>query len=285
MREAEPDRRIGVVAVDPSSPFTGGAVLGDRVRMMRHATDPGVYIRSLASRGHLGGLSLGVKGVLQVLGMVGCEVVLVETVGVGQSEVEVARVADLVAVVLAPGAGDSVQMLKAGLLEVGDLFLVNKGDLTGADALERNLLQSLERAAATGRRPGSAAARRSNPDQGSEPGTPTTTGADETPPLPPGEWPVVARVSAARGTGIDELLETLEALTRTHGSRWRAMRRDRLRGDAEEALLEAARRRVGDALEADPKLVESVMEGRTGVDAAAAELLARIPRDPDGDPA
>ena len=106
-RKRHPDRRLGIVAVDPSSPFTGGALLGDRVRMMRHATDPGVFIRSLASRGHLGGLALGAKGVVRVMGLIGCDVVIVETVGVGQSEVEIAQSADYVMVVLAPGQGDS----------------------------------------------------------------------------------------------------------------------------------------------------------------------------------
>ena len=108
-RSRYPDRRLGIVAVDPSSPFTGGALLGDRVRMMRHATDPGVFIRSLASRGRLGGLALGAKGVVRVMGPIGCDVVIVETVGVGQSEIEIAQNADVTVVVLAPGQGDSIQ--------------------------------------------------------------------------------------------------------------------------------------------------------------------------------
>jgi LAO/AO transport system kinase len=132
-RQRYPDRKLGVLAVDPSSPFTGGAVLGDRVRMMRHATDPNVFIRSLATRGHLGGLTLGVRGMLRVMGLIGCDLVLLETVGVGQSEVEVAGVADLVMVVMAPGQGDSVQMLKAGLMEVGDIFAINKADRPDGD--------------------------------------------------------------------------------------------------------------------------------------------------------
>ena len=145
-RRRYPARRIGVVAVDPSSPFTGGAVLGDRVRMMRHATDPMVFVRSMASRGHLGGLALGVKGVIRVMGLVGCDVVFVETVGVGQSEVEVAGVADLVMIVLAPGLGDSIQLLKAGLMEIGDLFVVNKADRPDAERLHGELLAMLRTA-------------------------------------------------------------------------------------------------------------------------------------------
>src|SRR5690606_7061023 len=120
-----PERKTGVVAVDPSSPFTGGAVLGDRARPVRHATDPRAFVRSLASRGRLGGLSLGVRGVVRAMALAGCDTVLLETVGVGQSEVEVVRVADLTLVVLAPGQGDGVQMLKAGLMEAGDFFVIN----------------------------------------------------------------------------------------------------------------------------------------------------------------
>lgn len=144
-RAYDPAGKLGIVAVDPSSPFTGGALLGDRVRMMRHATDPNVFIRSLASRGHLGGLALGAMGVVRVMGLMGCDTVLVETVGVGQSEVEIAQNADLVVVVLAPGQGDSIQMLKAGLLEAGDLFVVNKSDRPDAVHLHQQLASMLER--------------------------------------------------------------------------------------------------------------------------------------------
>ncbi|MBE3132632.1 MAG: methylmalonyl Co-A mutase-associated GTPase MeaB, partial [Acidobacteria bacterium] len=147
-RQRHPDRRIGVIAVDPSSPFTGGAVLGDRVRMMRHATDPMVFVRSMATRGHLGGLTLGVRAVIRVMALIGCDVVMVETVGVGQSEIEVAGVADLVLIVLAPGQGDSIQLLKAGLMEIGDLFLVNKADRPEASHLHSYVLAMLKLGAA-----------------------------------------------------------------------------------------------------------------------------------------
>jgi LAO/AO transport system kinase len=132
-------QRVGILAVDPSSPFSGGALLGDRIRMQDHALDPGVYIRSMASRGHLGGLSWTTPQALRVLDAAGCDVVVVETVGVGQSEVEVAGLADTTLVLLAPGMGDGIQAAKAGILEIGDIFVVNKSDREGADATVRDL--------------------------------------------------------------------------------------------------------------------------------------------------
>jgi LAO/AO transport system kinase len=132
-------KRVGVLAVDPSSPFTGGALLGDRVRMQEHATDPEVYIRSMASRGHLGGLAWATPQALRVLDAAGCDVVLVETVGVGQSEVEVASLADTTVVLLAPGMGDGIQVAKAGILEIADIYVVNKADRDGADSVLRDL--------------------------------------------------------------------------------------------------------------------------------------------------
>src|SRR5262245_19098809 len=131
--------RVGVLAVDPSSPFTGGAILGDRVRMQDHATDPGVYIRSMSSRGHLGGLAAATPQAARVLEGAGCDVVLVETVGVGQAEVEVASLADTTLVLLAPGMGDAIQAAKAGILEVADIFVVNKADRDGVDATYRDI--------------------------------------------------------------------------------------------------------------------------------------------------
>ena len=124
-------QRVGVLAVDPSSPFSGGALLGDRVRMQEHALDDGTYIRSMATRGHLGGLSVAAPQALRVFDAAGFDVVLVETVGVGQSEVEIAGVADITLVLLAPGTGDGIQAAKAGILEVGDVFVVNKSDRDG----------------------------------------------------------------------------------------------------------------------------------------------------------
>ncbi|MDH2415412.1 methylmalonyl Co-A mutase-associated GTPase MeaB [Nocardioides sp. CER19] len=132
-------RRVGVLAVDPSSPFSGGALLGDRVRMSDHATDSGVFIRSMASRGHLGGLAWTTPQALRVLDAAGFDVILIETVGVGQSEVEIAALADTTVVLLAPGMGDGIQAAKAGILEIGDLYVVNKADRDGADAVRRDL--------------------------------------------------------------------------------------------------------------------------------------------------
>jgi LAO/AO transport system kinase len=135
---------IAVLAIDPSSPFTGGAILGDRVRMQDHATDPGVFIRSMATRGHLGGLSLSTPEAIRLLDAVGRDWILVETVGVGQVEVEIAGKADTTVVVLNPGWGDSVQANKAGLMEIADVFVINKADRKGADETRRDIEQMLE---------------------------------------------------------------------------------------------------------------------------------------------
>jgi len=131
--------RVGVLAVDPSSPFSGGALLGDRVRMQEHALDRDVYIRSMATRGHLGGLAVGTPQALRAFDAAGFDTVIVETVGVGQSELEVAEMADTIIVLLAPGMGDSIQAAKAGILEIADIFVVNKSDRDGAQALVREL--------------------------------------------------------------------------------------------------------------------------------------------------
>jgi len=136
-------RRVAVLAVDPSSPFSGGALLGDRIRMQQHANDPGVYIRSMASRGHLGGLAATTPQVIAVLAAAGFDVVLIETVGVGQSEVEIAATADTTLVLLAPGMGDGIQAAKAGILEIGDVFAVNKADREGAQTTAREVQQMI----------------------------------------------------------------------------------------------------------------------------------------------
>ncbi|MGH3423791.1 MAG: methylmalonyl Co-A mutase-associated GTPase MeaB, partial [Nocardioidaceae bacterium] len=136
-------KRVGVLAVDPSSPFSGGALLGDRVRMQDHATDRDVYIRSMATRGHLGGLAWAAPQALRVLDAAGCDVVLVETVGVGQSEVEIAGLADTTVVLMAPGMGDGIQAAKAGILEIGDVYVVNKADRDGATQVRRDLRSML----------------------------------------------------------------------------------------------------------------------------------------------
>jgi LAO/AO transport system kinase len=149
----EPVDQVGVLAVDPSSPFSGGAILGDRIRMQELATDPSVFIRSMATRGHLGGLSLAVPEAVRVLGAAGLPLVVVETVGVGQMEVEVASAADTTVVVVTPGWGDSMQASKAGLLEVADLFVINKADRPGAREARRDLEQMLDLAPPSDWRP------------------------------------------------------------------------------------------------------------------------------------
>jgi putative protein kinase ArgK-like GTPase of G3E family len=140
----ERDEEVAVLAIDPSSPFTGGAILGDRVRMQDHATDPGVFIRSMATRGHLGGLAAATGQVLSVLAASGKDVILVETVGVGQDEVEIVGTADVSVVVLVPGLGDEVQALKAGIMEIADVFVVNKADRAGVEQTESDLPNGLQ---------------------------------------------------------------------------------------------------------------------------------------------
>ena len=234
LRSRYPDRKLGIVAVDPSSPFTGGALLGDRVRMMRHATDPGVFIRSLASRGHLGGLALGAKGVVRVMGLAGCDIVIVETVGVGQSEVEIARNADLVVVVLAPGQGDSVQMLKAGLMEVGELFVVNKADRPESAQLQQQLLAALE------------TSRLAQLDLAHPIGAATSCGEaiqDDGTFGSGGELPVFL-CSAANHQGIPELIDELERITEQKSNEWRSRRDSQALEEIRQAVLEEIRHRV-----------------------------------------
>ena len=170
--------RVGVLAVDPTSPFTGGALLGDRVRMQEHATDGGVFIRSMASRGHLGGLSWAVPQALRILDAAGFDVVLIETVGVGQAEVAIASLADSTLVIVAPGMGDSVQAAKAGILEIADIFVVNKSDRPGAQEAVRDLRTMLAMA----------------------------------PHRDEGAWkPPIVSTSAASGEGIEDLVARLDA--------------------------------------------------------------------------
>ncbi len=207
--------RVGVLAVDPSSPFSGGALLGDRVRMQDHATDREVFIRSMASRGHLGGLAWATPQALRVLDAAGCDVVLVETVGVGQAEVEVAGLADTTVVLLAPGMGDSIQAAKAGILEIADVFVVNKADRDGADATVRDLRHML-----------------------------TLGGSREE-----GAWkPPIVKTVAARGEGADELVDQLERhgeWLRTTG-RLAGKRRARAADEIEAIAVTALRERMGD---------------------------------------
>jgi len=137
-------RKVGVIAVDPSSPFTGGAILGDRIRMQEHTMDKNVFIRSMANRGHTGGTALATYDAVRVMEAAGCEVVIIETVGVGQSELAIAQTADTTVLVLMPGSGDEIQAIKSGIMEIADVFVVNKGDLPGANKTATEIIHSLE---------------------------------------------------------------------------------------------------------------------------------------------
>ena len=170
-------KRVGIVAIDPTSPFTGGAILGDRIRMNRHANDEGVFIRSLATRGYLGGLSRSTADVANVMDAMGMDVVIIETVGVGQDEIDIVRLAQTTLVVMVPGMGDDIQAIKAGILEIGDLFVVNKADRDGAERTVRELSFMLEM---------------------------NRYGEDS--------WrPPVVKTEATRGTGVEDLVDLIEA--------------------------------------------------------------------------
>jgi len=240
-------KRIGVLAVDPSSPFSGGALLGDRVRMQEHATDPDVYIRSMASRGHLGGLAWATPQALRVLDAAGFDVILVETVGVGQSEVEIAGLADTTVVLLAPGMGDGIQAAKAGILEIGDVYAVNKADRDGADATVRELGNML----ALGER------------------------------RSPGDWrPPIVRTVAVRGEGVDELIEALDKhrdWLATTGELDRR-RRQRICDEIEAIAVTALRERIDD-LHGDQRLdalADRVLDGELDPYRAADELVENL---------
>ena len=243
-------RRIGVLAVDPSSPFSGGALLGDRVRMQDHALDKDVYIRSMASRGHLGGLAWSTPQALRVLDAAGCDVVLVETVGVGQSEVEIASLADTTVVLLAPGMGDGIQAAKAGILEVADVFVVNKADRDGADQTVRDLRYML-----------SLGGRHSEA----------------------GHWrPPIVKTVAARDTdnGLPDVLEAIGKHREWLESSGEGARRreERAAREVEAIALAALRERLGDVhgSAALGALAEKVVAGETDPYSAADELLEQL---------
>lgn len=235
--------RVAVLAVDPSSPFSGGALLGDRVRMQQHALDPGVYIRSMATRGQLGGLSVAAPQALRVLDAAGFDTVIVETVGVGQSEVEISRAADTTLVLLAPGMGDGIQAAKAGILEIADIFVVNKSDRDGAQPLVRELRSMI----ALGQRG------------------------------PQDCKPTIISTVASEGRGIDELLAEIGRFRAAQSASGAGARRrlDRARREIEDLAVARLRSRLDlggrDGLDG---LAVQVRDGDLDPYAAADTLLA-----------
>src|SRR5438445_8495667 len=217
---------IGVIAVDPSSPFSGGAILGDRVRMQRHATDTGVFIRSMAARGHMGGLAAATREAVRLMDAAGRDRCLIETVGVGQSELEVMVTADTIVVVTTPVSGDAVQVMKAGILEIADVFVVNKADLPGAAKVYRNLRDLVRQ---------------------------TKAGAAWQPP--------VIQASAHTGAGIDELLDAIEhhSAAITASGELERRRRDGVRAEVEAIVVERAAERARRALREGT--IQSELEG------------------------
>jgi LAO/AO transport system kinase len=262
-------KTVGVIAVDPTSPFTGGAILGDRIRMQGHATDPGVFIRSLATRGNLGGLSRATGDCLRVMDAMGRDVILVETVGVGQDEIDIAQLAHTTVVVLVPGMGDDIQAIKAGILEVADLFVVNKADLDGADRVVRELRSMLELRHAV-------SAPRMDHDE-----LHRMKGAAAPKRAAPTEWePPILKTVAAKNEGVDALVEAVAAhrsyLETTGGKERRertraatqfvALLRDRLlkagleRLEREKGNLDAVAAKIA-RLEADPYALADELAG------------------------
>jgi LAO/AO transport system kinase len=238
-------QRVGVLAVDPSSPFSGGALLGDRVRMQEHALDRDVYIRSMATRGHLGGLAVATPQALRVFDSAGFDTVIVETVGVGQSELEVAETADTVIVLLAPGMGDGIQAAKAGILEIGDIFVVNKSDRDGAQALVRELRTMI------------ALAERS-----------------------PQDWkpPIVSTV-AHENRGIEDLLEAVERFRASQAETGRGERRRVARARREVESIALARLRADFRLNGEARLedlAEAVSRGELDAYTAADRVLVGL---------
>ena len=236
----EHDRRVGILAVDPNSPYSGGALLGDRIRMQRHALDAGVFIRSMGARGHLGGLSVATREAVMVLGAFGVDEVILETVGVGQSELEIAAVADTTVVVLAPGLGDSVQMIKAGIMEIADVYVVNKSDLPGAQRTVQEIRSMLNMG-------------------------------------PKLAWkPPIVSLSAQRGEGIEDLVGALEKHRQQLEATGEGERRaqERLKDEAADLVAEWAREEARRLLDEDAELGSKLLSERVPY-AAAEEILTR----------
>lgn len=237
--------RVGALAIDPSSPFSGGALLGDRVRMTEHATDREVFIRSMATRGHLGGLASAAPQAIRVLDAAGCDVVIVETVGVGQSEIDIAALADTSIVLVAPGMGDGIQAAKAGIIEIGDIFVVNKADRDGAAATRRELRSMVS------------INQRADPD-----------------------WkPPILMTVAAQEEGIDEVAEASTDHFRhmDHSGELTRRRVARARSEIEALAIRKFRQNVGGIrAEGLAELADDVNFGRTDTYSAADQLYARL---------
>lgn len=234
-------RTVAVLAIDPTSPFTGGALLGDRLRMQSHATDPSVFIRSMATRGHLGGLALAAPEAIRVLDAAGFAEVIVETVGVGQVEVDVATATDTTLVVLQPGMGDSIQAAKAGILEIADIFVVNKADRDGV----KKTVQDLE--------------------------TMISMGAND-----PTDWtPPVIATSAQDGDGVQALWEAIQAHRAylSEDGRLEELRRARLLAEVQDMVLQRMKGRVARLLEGNEALIQELLERRVDPYAAAATIV------------
>jgi LAO/AO transport system kinase len=234
---------VGVVAVDPTSPFTGGAILGDRVRMATHAGDPGVFIRSMATRGHLGGLAPATSDVAHILDAAGKDLVIIETVGVGQDEVEIVRTADVSIVMLVPGTGDDVQALKAGIMEIADLFVVNKADREGADRVVQAVAANLSLQT-----------------------------------FAPGEWkPPILKTEATTGAGIDALWQEIGRFRQHSADRRAARQRVRQEARLRELLAQRLLAHVAQQLPAGEfdRVVDDVASRRKDPYAAVGELMER----------
>ena len=230
-------KRVAVLAVDPTSPYSGGAILGDRIRMMRHHGDAGVFIRSLATRGHLGGLAAAALQVTALLDAFGFDVVFIETVGVGQSEVDIVRVADTTLLTLTPGQGDGVQAFKAGIMEIADVFVINKADQPGSGRLGREIRAALELA-----------------------------------PQQEGWRPPILETVASEGRGVAELFEAVAA-HRAHLEKTgevETLRRQRVHFEVSALLFERLRRRLAGL---EPHLIDAVLAGNTSATELADALL------------
>ncbi len=239
--------RIGVVVIDPTSPFTGGAILGDRIRMQRHSTDSGVFIRSLATRGSLGGLSRSTSDILRVMDAMGKDIVILETVGVGQDEVDVVNIAHTSMIVMIPGLGDDIQAIKAGILEIGDIFVINKCEREGAERMEREIMMMLELGARRG----------------------------------DGWTPKIVKTEAIKGKGIKDLVEAIEEhrAFQEDPQRKKTFMKKALKIELVTHLKDQISMRVLDALGQEEGLthaVDEILSGKTDLYTKSEEILKEL---------